>query len=73
MFSGLGASEMRALAWSCVAASLLIATSERPKTAQVGMGHASIKTTYDVYGHLWKELEDDYAPGRAVEALVFPA
>ena len=33
-------------------ASLLIAAGERPKAIQVRMGHASITTTLNIYGHL---------------------
>lgn len=40
-------------------ASLLIAQGWQPKRLQVFMGHASIKLTYDVYGHLFKDAEGD--------------
>ncbi len=41
------------------AASLLIAGGADPKTVQEQLGHRSIKTTYDVYGHLWEGHADD--------------
>ena len=36
-------------------ASLLIAQKESPKYIQTQLGHASIKTTFDTYGHLMEE------------------
>ena len=39
-------------------ASLLIAGGESVKVVQARLGHASAKTTLDVYGHLWPESED---------------
>jgi integrase len=40
-------------------ASLLIAQGWQPKRLQAFMGHASIKLTYDVYGHLFTDAEGD--------------
>jgi integrase len=40
-------------------ASLIIAQGWAPKRVQVFMGHASIKLTFDVYGHLFKDAEGD--------------
>jgi integrase len=40
-------------------ASLLIAQGWQPKRLQAFMGHASIKLTYDVYGHLFVDAEGD--------------
>lgn len=40
-------------------ASVLIAQGWQPKRIQVFLGHASIKLTYDVYGHLFKDAEGD--------------
>jgi integrase len=36
-------------------ASLLIAQKESPKYIQTQLGHGSIKTTFDTYGHLMEE------------------
>jgi hypothetical protein len=38
-------------------AALLIAQGEHPKVIQERLGHASIKTTLDTYGHLFAESE----------------
>jgi integrase len=40
-------------------ASVLIDQGWAPKRIQVFMGHASIKLTYDVYGHLFKDADGD--------------
>ena len=37
---------------------MLIAQSEHPKTIQVRLGHASISTTLDTYGHLFEGLDE---------------
>ena len=39
-------------------AALLIAQGERPKVIQERLGHASIKTTLDTYGHLFDGLDE---------------
>jgi len=39
-------------------ASLLIASGVDPKVVQARVRHRSIKTTYDVYGHLWPGQDD---------------
>jgi integrase len=39
-------------------AALLIAQGEHPKVIQVRLGHASIKTTLDTYGHLFEGLDE---------------
>jgi integrase len=41
------------------AASLFIEQGWSPKKVQTVMGHASIQVTFDTYGHLWKNTEDD--------------
>jgi integrase len=41
------------------AASLFIEQGWSPKKVQTIMGHASIQVTFDTYGHLWKNAEDD--------------
>ena len=40
---------------------LLIAQGEHPKTIQVRLGHASISTTLDTYGHLFEGLDEGAA------------
>lgn len=45
-------------------ASMLIADDANPKEVQKEMGHASIQTTFDLYGHLFK---DDQAEARRRE------
>jgi len=39
-------------------AALLIAQGEHPKVIQERLGHASIKTTLDAYGHLFDGLDE---------------
>jgi integrase len=48
-------------------AALLIAQGEHPKVIQGRLGHASIRTTLDVYGHLLEGL-DEAAADRLEEA-----
>lgn len=42
-------------------ASLLIAQKESPKYIQIQLGHSSIKTTFDTYGHLMEERNTESA------------
>ncbi len=42
-------------------ASLLINCDQNPKRIQQRMGHSSIQVTYDVYGHLFKDSDQDLA------------
>jgi integrase len=48
---------MHALRHAC--ASLWIEQGMNPKRIQVLMGHATIKMTYDVYGHLFQDVGAD--------------
>ena len=41
-----------------------------PKRLQTLLGHASITMTYDVYGHLFPNPEDDHARFAAIERAV---
>ena len=50
------------------AASLFIEQGWQPKKVQGVIGHASIAMTYDLYGHLWPDLEDDQAALAQIEA-----
>lgn len=45
-------------------AALLIAEGVHPKIVQERLGHASIRTTLDIYGHLFQGLDE-----AAAEAL----
>ena len=49
--------------------SLLIAQGAHPKYIQVQLGHASIQTTLDRYGHLMPEIHQ--AEARKLDRLVF--
>ena len=49
------------------AVSLWIASGANPKVVQTKVGHASIKVTYDVYGHLFPDFDDRTT--RHLEAL----
>jgi integrase len=53
------------------AASLFIEQKWQPKKVQVVMGHSSIKTTLDVYGHLFESMEDDQEAMKQIEARIF--
>ena len=50
--------------------SLWIQNGATPKQVQTWAGHASIQTTWDIYGHLWREFEDEQSAARASEKLV---
>lgn len=49
------------------AASLWIEQRVNPKRVQRWMGHSSIQTTFDVYGHLFDQADKDGAVAAAVE------
>jgi integrase len=51
-------------------AALLIAQKENPKYIQTQLGHASIKTTFDTYGHLMEEANPVAASRLAAVVLV---
>jgi integrase len=50
------------------AASLFIEQGWTPKKLMTVMGHSSIQMTFDLYGHLWKTLEDDAKAVAQIEA-----
>jgi Phage integrase family len=50
-------------------ASLLIAQGAHPKYIQAQLGHASIQTTLDRYGHLMPQIHE--AEARKLDRLVF--
>ena len=50
--------------------SLWIKNGSTPKQVQRWAGHASIQRTGDIYGHLWRELQDEQAPASASERLL---
>ena len=56
--------------------SLLIAVGEDPYVISQRLGHASIRTTYDVYGHLFegrdREAADALEAARARSLADFP-
>ena len=49
------------------AASLWIEQRVSPKRIQYWMGHSSIQVTFDVYGHLFEQADQDAAIAAAVE------
>ena len=49
------------------AASLFIEQGWSPKKIQTILGHSSITMTFDVYGHLFQDLEADVALMEKVE------
>jgi hypothetical protein len=52
-------------------AALLIAVNTHPKLLQSRLGHSSIKTTLDIYGHLYEPLDE--AAADRLEELVLGA
>ena len=50
-------------------AALLIAVNTTPKLLQSRLGHSSIKTTLDIYGHLYEPL-DEVAADRLEELVL---
>ncbi|HWD72394.1 MAG TPA: site-specific integrase [Actinomycetota bacterium] len=48
-------------------ASILIKLGVHPKTIQVRLGHTSIRTTMDIYGHLYEGVDE--AAAQALDAL----
>ncbi|MEI9986150.1 MAG: site-specific integrase [Aliidongia sp.] len=50
------------------AASMFIEQGWTPKKVQTVMGHASIQVTFDTYGHLWANAEDDAEAMAQMEA-----
>jgi integrase len=56
------------------AASLFIAhLGWTPKRLQAVMGHSSITMTFDLYGHLYENAEDDREAMKKVEAAIVAA
>lgn len=53
-------------------ASLLIRSGASVKVVQARLGHASAKTTLDVYGHLWPDDDDDRTRRAVDEAFAAP-
>ena len=50
------------------AASLFIEQGWTPKRVQIIMGHSTIQMTFDTYGHLWPQTEDDQTALAQIEA-----
>ena len=56
------------------AASLFIAyLGWTPKRVQTVMGHSSIKMTFDLYGHLFEDLEGDREAMQRLDAAISAA
>lgn len=53
-----------------VAASLWIEQGLRPKKVQELLGHSTLQLTMDLYGHLWRDEDEDDALAQASEALI---
>ena len=47
--------------------SLWITNGATPKQVQTWAGHASIQTTWDIYGHLWREFQNEQVAAKAAE------
>ncbi len=47
--------------------SLWITNGATPKQVQTWAGHASIQTTRNIYGHLWREFQNEQAAAKAAE------
>ncbi|WP_422343172.1 tyrosine-type recombinase/integrase [Parasphingorhabdus sp.] len=48
-------------------ASLWIEQQVQPKRISVWMGHSSINVTYDIYGHLFDQVDADHGAANAIE------
>ena len=55
------------------AASLFIEQGWGPKKIQSMMGHSSIQVTFDIYGHLFPDMEDDAKAMAEIEARLLSA
>jgi integrase len=44
-----------------------------PKRVQTVMGHSSIQMTFDLYGHLFEDLEADREAMKKIEAAIVAA
>jgi integrase len=55
------------------AASLFIKHLGSPKRVQAIMGHASIRMTYDLYGHLFEDHDADREAMKKIEAAIVAA
>jgi len=55
------------------AASLWIEQRVNPKRVQRWMGHSSIQVTFDTYGHLFDQADQDAAVAAAIEREVLGA
>ena len=55
------------------AASLFIEQGWTPKKVQTVMGHSSIQVTFDIYGHLFPDPEDDAKAMAQIEARLLGA
>jgi len=53
------------------AASLYIRRGVDPKKLSSIIGHSSIRTTYDLYGHLWEDTEGDRLLAAGIEKILF--
>jgi integrase len=49
---------------------LWIKNGATPKQVTTWAGHASIQTTCDIYGHLWREFQDEQSAARAAEQIL---
>ena len=45
-------------------------TSRSPKRLQTVMGHSSVRMTFDLYGHLFDDIEKDRADMATIEAAI---
>lgn len=53
------------------AASLWVEQGMNPKRVQALVGHGSIQVTFDVYGHLFEQVERDANDANAIERAIF--
>ena len=48
-------------------ASLMLSAGEQPKVVQARLGHGSIRTTMDIYGHLMPGMDEAAADRLAAQ------
>jgi integrase len=51
----------------------MIATGAHPKTIQVRLGHATLRMTMDLYGHLFPNHDEDLVAGLGALMAVPPS
>ena len=62
--------ELHALRHATAASLFIVHLGWSPRRVQTVMGHLSIQMTFDLYGHLFEDSEDDRGAMKCLEAVV---